>query len=240
LPKIAEETSIRRWVRGQNPNVVFGYGFEKDRGFWSQWDTAGLSWVPMATAGDVVRYHPNLQKTQDLVYLGGYWKYKSGNLDAYLIPVIRELGGIVRGWGDWPLPNFGGSLDAAAAPSFLAAGKVGPCVAEPHTVAFGIDIPERVWKLALSGTAPVHDPVLGIKSVFPELWVAKNPIDYLRLLKVLLQDDERRLAYAKAAYSRVVTQHTYHHRLAGLLNRLGFTEQAQTLLRRLADYQWPQ
>ena len=230
---INESQETIDWVANQNPDLVFGYGSPNDRIFWSYWyDRLGIPWIPMPTAGDKTIFNDlHLNRHIDLVYLGGRWPYKAKTIDKYLMPVLQNLdcSKMVRGWGGWP-PEFQASqIEDSEVNGFFNIGKVGPCMSEIHTQQYGIDIPERFFKLALCGVLAVHDPVPSIKSMVPSAVVASNPSDYASLIKSFIDDESSRIEIAAKQKEEVLKAHTYHHRMASIFDTFGFSEEAKLL-----------
>lgn len=225
------------WTLKQKPDAVFGYGFESDRLLWSYWqEKHRIPWVPLPTAGDktLFRKLPDANRIYDVVYLGGRWQYKGHTIDAYLLPILHDsrMNYKLHGWGDWQKGISSGILAEDAVVGFFNSGKVGPCIAEKHTHSHGIDIPERVWKVALCGTLAIHDAVPTIRQHLPSVVVARDPTDMLELChhysrpQFATQRDE----VAEQQRNDVLGNHTYHHRMAGLLRQLGYHAEADALL----------
>lgn len=233
-PNINEPQNAIDWVKTMNPSVVFGYGHETDRSFWSFWDKIGIPWVPMATAADATIF--NIAGTHDkcdVGYIGGRWPYKATNIDAYLLPVLRDatISHKVFGWGTWPNGMCSGHIDDSGVPLLYANCRVAPCISEPHTIAHGIDLPERVFKAALSGAVVVHDPAKGLDRYLPHAIAARNPEEFHRRIKELIRLDKDALrAVAEQQRQDVLKAHTYHHRMATLMTALGFNDVASSLL----------
>jgi len=218
-----------QWVAAQRPQVVFGYGFAHQAELWSGWTADyGIPWCPLPTAGDATAFYPrDSARDLDLCYIGGYWPYKAQVLDSYLLP-LRADGLIIYGWGNWPPDEYGPGSSGQPAdgdvPLLLARTKVGPCISEPHTHRFGIDLPERVFKVALSGALAVHDPAYHLGMVLASVPVGHTPADYIELCQQwLAASDDDRAARAAQQRQEVLAGHTYFHRLARLLHALGFS-----------------
>jgi hypothetical protein len=236
LGQINESNESIKWTISQNPNVVFGYGFEKDRDYWSYWESKyGIKWVPMANAADITLFNKKYEnnKKYDIVYVGGKWAYKSKSIDAYLLPLLT--GGTLTyklyGWGEWSHNHCSGGITDNDVPNFLSSGSVGPCISEPHTHQYGIDVPERVFKIIMSGTVAVHDNTQSLADQIPSLLIARNPAEFSDMCHywanmppdhIQKKSDEQR--------KDVLSAHTYAHRLANLFNALGFTDEAKALL----------
>lgn len=233
-PKINETQFTINWVKSIKPDVVFGYGHETDRNLWSFWDKEGMPWVPLATAGDATIYNVgNGNHDQcDIAYVGGRWPYKARNMDAYLLPVLRDktITHKVYGWGDWPNNLCSGSIENNGVASLLANCRIAPCISEPHTITSGIDLPERVFKAALSGAVIVHDPALGLDRYLPHAIIASNPKVFHYEIKSLLLDHSWLPKIAEQQRQDVLVAHTYHHRMATLMTALGFNDVANILL----------
>jgi len=236
---INESLDNVQWVVEQKPDVVFGYGHDDDGIMWSGWSAQyGIDWVPMPCAADRVLFKKVKSyddRDLDLVYLGGRWKYKAKTIDAYLIPVIEELKlqnrkMAVRGWGEWPDKICGGTLASDQVNSFLNSGKIAPCISEQHTHQYGIDIPERAFKVALCGALVIHDSVLHLRRMIPSALVAANPQHFRDLCLHYINNDAERVEIARKQHDEVLANHTYHHRMAGLLKLLGFEDQAKQML----------
>jgi len=229
IRNINESQEAIAWVLSCRPDAVFGYGKEADRLLWSYWtERHGVPWMPMPTAGDATLYRDLASdRTLDLAYVGGYWPYKGQSLGKFLLPVLRDhrLTVRVHGWGEWPdEPWYSRDIDDRGVVALYNAARVAPCVSEPHTQQYGFDVPERVFKAALCGALPVHDPVPDLKSLIPGLPVAQNPQNYLDLCHHYARHDEERLQVLERVRREVLGQHTYHHRMASLLAVLGFPD----------------
>lgn len=236
LGNINESIDAIRWTLNQQPDAVFGYGHDEDRIMWSYWSTKHkVPWVPMPTAGDKVIFKQiidDAQKEYDLVYLGGRWPYKAKTIDAYLVPVLNKVKSRVYGWGDWPSNVCSGVLGEDKACQFLNSGKIGPCVSEQHTHTFGIDIPERAFKVALCGTLVVHDATINIKRMIPSAVIASTPEQFRDYVEYFAKPaaSAERIELIKKQQTEVLNNHTYHHRLAKLLDQLGYAAEASDMV----------
>lgn len=234
LGGINESESNIRWVLNQKPDAVFGYGHHDDRVYWNNWQTKhNIKWVPMPTAGDKTIFKKlDVKKEHDIVYLGGRWDYKATTIDAYLLSLLNEkkLSFKLHGWGNWPAGICNGPLSDDQACRFLNSGKIGPCISEQHTHTFGIDIPERAFKIALCGGLIVHDATVSLRKMIPSALIAQNPQQFKDYCYHYINNENERIELAEKQRTEVLAQHTYHHRLAGLLSELGFSTEAQEML----------
>lgn len=233
---INEDPKAIEWTIAQKPDVVFGYGFDTDRLVWSWWpQKAKIPWVPMPTAADAVIFRQITglgARTHDIVYLGGRWAYKGMTIDAYLKPVLmdKQITYKLHGWGDWYSGVCSGILPEDQANAFLNSGRIAPCVSEKHTQQYGIDIPERCWKVAACGTLAIHDPVATIREHFENCLVAENAETFHNMILHYGKANEEREELVKKQQTEVLTRHTYHHRLARLFKELGWLQEAKDML----------
>lgn len=234
VPGINEQEHVIKWVINHKPDAVFGYGFKSDNTYWSYWTARhGLKWVPMPTAADAIVFKQTpIPQKYDIVYLGGRWPYKSHTIDKYLLPLLRcgKINYKLCGWGDWPSDINAAILEDKNVSSFLSSGKIGPCISELHTQQHGFDIPERVFKVPLCGLLAISDPVPNLTNNFTSAIIAKDPQEYVDLCVHYAKNDGQRQSLAAQQKLEVLSKHTYHVRLAGLLNELGFTKESQEIM----------
>lgn len=240
-PNINEGEEGIGWVKKQHPDAVFGYGFQSDQKYWSYWkEKVGINWIPMPTAADAIIFKPQLDKKFDFAYVGGFWKYKGINLNKYIVPLMRQrLNYKVCGWGDWPSEFNVQECSDGKKVKILQSAMIGPCVSESHTTTYGIDLPERVFKVILCGAIAIHDPVKnGSTNLSSVLWTT-DPKDYVNsVYKILDLSYNKRVDLWHRQYNEIFGHHTYHHRLAKLFSGLGFNDEAGIMLQSLEKHRY--
>jgi hypothetical protein len=231
---INESEDNIRWTLNQKPDAVFGYGFAADKMLWGYWTQKhNIPWIPMPTAADrTIFYDLKSPRPYDVVYLGGRWQYKGLTIDSFLIPVLQNpaIKFKLHGWGDWPDNICSGVLPEESANQFLNSGKVGPCISEKHTQLYGIDIPERAWKVALCGTLVIHDPVPTMRREFRSIVMGQDEANYSTLCLHYSRHDDERLEKVALQRAEVLNNHTYHHRFAHFFKELGLADEAKNML----------
>ena len=232
---INESKENIQWTLDKKPDTVFGYGYKEDELLWSYWPQKGsIPWTPMPTAADKVLYHLHVDRKHrsiDIVYLGGRWTYKSMTIDKYLFPVVRPpISFKLHGWGDWPQGMCDGVLAEDQVTQFFNSGKIAPCISERHTQQYGIDIPERAFKVVLCGCLAVHDPVPRLNAIIPDIVMGSDADDYIQKCQYYIQHENERIDLAEKQRQCVLNNHTYHHRISNLLRVLGFKDEAQGML----------
>lgn len=221
---INESQESIKWVIDNKPDVVFGYGDESTSHYWRYWtERHGIKWVPMPTAGDLCLFRPFLMagKSIDVAYVGGRWDYKAQNIDQFLFPVLRsELKSKVHGWGHWPQEFNVTGIEDAEVPRLFHSARIAPCISEPHTHIYGIDVPERVFKTILCGALAIHDSALAVKKMIPSAIVANGPKEFLDLTRHYAKEEGARQTTVLTQRNDVLNAHTYHHRMMTLLEAL--------------------
>tara|TARA_R110000751_G_scaffold6623_5_gene28186 strand:+ start:2791 stop:3753 length:963 start_codon:yes stop_codon:yes gene_type:complete len=240
IPGINENMGNIEWTVAHKPDVVFGYGHERDRLLWSYWkQNYGIQWVPMPCAADTTIFKPTTKhqdKDLDIVYLGGRWSYKGQTIDRFLLPALSKakndegMSYSVRGWGEWPSGICEGILPEDQSCQFLNRGRIAPCISEQHTQQFGIDVPERAFKVALCGALIIHDPVISVRSFIESAIISANAGNFYDLIRHYHHNEEERQELVKKQQEEILLAHTYHHRVAGLLDSVGYKTEAEAMI----------
>lgn len=232
-PVINESHEAIKWTLAQKPKFVFGYGIQDDMmQWWYKWKRDhGIDVVGMPNAADVTIYKPTQpDKTMacDVGWVGGYWGYKAINLDKYIIPVARRFKTM---WYGWSGPNglWKGRATQDQIIRLFNSAKICPCVVEPHTTKYGIDIPERIFKVAACGALTISDPVNGLQRLFSKdiLPTASDPQHYMELCKMYVEmNPNDRKSIANKLRQEVLSNHTYYNRAKTFLKAFGYYQEA--------------
>jgi hypothetical protein len=224
---INEPKEAINWTLSQKPDVVFGYGHQDDAStFWSNWSkNHNIKFIGVPTAADHTLYY-SLEiekKVNNIVYLGGRWPYKANKIDQWLLPLTKVTNIKIMGWGGWQGVNgYTGVIpDSDSGREFLASGKVGPCMCEPHTTKFGIDIPERFFKVALCKTLPVVDFIPNFNRYYESdtFLMARDPNEYVDLVCNYANNpafEKARIELTESIFKQTRLNHTYMNRMRDL------------------------
>jgi hypothetical protein len=231
-PVINEQRDAINWTLKQNPRFIFGYGTQDDvETLWCKWKDHGVEIVGMPNAADLTKYQPTAPDPKlacDVGWVGGYWGYKAINMDKYLLPVVRRFQSNWLGWSG-PKGLWKGRATQRQVLALFNSAKICPCVVEPHTTHYGIDMPERIFKIIACGALPISDPVKGIERFFPPdiLPTASSPQHYMELCEIYINmDANKRKEVASRLRKRLLENHTYLHRVKVFLEKLGYQEEA--------------
>lgn len=232
-PTINEPKPAIDWTVAQKPDFVFGYGLQDDMNqWWYKWKRdRGIKMVGMPNAADTTIYGPQPPTPElicDVGWVGGYWDYKAINLDKYIVPVAKKFKSIWFGWSG-PKGLWRGQATQNKITALFNSAKICPCVVEPHTTAYGIDIPERLFKVAACNALAVSDPFLGLDRYFsPDILpTASDPNHYMELCtRYINMDSTQRKAQAAKLRRVVLAEHTYFNRIRTFLYEFGYYSEA--------------
>jgi spore maturation protein CgeB len=232
IQKLKEETG--------KPDFVFcHYHPNRLEETMSGWDEIGVKSVALMNAADVIEYPQGTFRKElesDISFIGGYWPYKSENLDKYLTPLCAEVGKYnIKVWGNqaWYIPQYLGITQNSLVKDIYASARICPNISEPHSLAFGFDIVERPFKIMSAGGFCLMDRVdSAVKDVFTESglceWYDKDNFEQ-RILK-WLPEEKNRKEIAKRGQEFVYANHTYHHRTYDMLVALGMEKEAKEIM----------
>jgi len=231
---IMEPGRALNWTIKQDPDFVYCYadGKQIDRWYHMWADRHHFRIVPMENAGDPLLYHPtepDERFTFDIGFLGGYWGYKAHNLDKYIVPLQKRYNCGVFGWGGWGSGSR--RISDTEGNKLFSSCKICPAVSEPHTTDYGIDIPERLFKVPLSGGFTISDPVYDIERITKDVIpLAKTQGQWFELIDHYLKNPDKRKKEAKEQRKYILENHTYFDRMANLFEMIGHPGAAKKLL----------
>jgi Glycosyl transferases group 1 len=218
-----------RWVRKLDPVFLYHHASPKgiERG-WINWTTReGREVISLPLGGDPLAFYAggaDEELSCDLGFLGQYSPYKAPGLHEYLLSYAHQYKTLVFGPGWPPLVTSRPSLPPARRNGFFSAAKVVPCIHEPHARLYGVEVTERLFKVPLAGGFTITDPVSCIygEGYFEsdEVPMAHNGREMAKMVDHFVRNPADRLSFIDKARRRVLTEHTYFHRIAELMDHL--------------------
>ena len=199
------------------------------------WNSIGIKPVGLMNAADTFVYLDGVYLPGlvcDAAFVGGYWGYKARNLDKTIIPLCHASRGLkvkIFGNQNWPVAQYLGMCPDHVVKDIFRSATVCPSASEPHSTDFGFDIIERPFKILSSGGFCVSDHVQSMaEDVFngDEIPFGEDAQDFIDLVEHFVKCPENRVPYMERGYRKVLTEHTYFHRVAKLWENLGMPEEA--------------
>ena len=225
-PIIDESEQIIQKVAKIKPDRVWGYFSEPQRKYWKNWENIlNIPALPLPTAADHFLFkQTSTIKQYDIGFIGGRWPYKSINIDKYLLPALKKFKYKIAGWGGWPDNISSGTTTDPEVVELLSESLIAPCICEPHTTIYGIDVPERIFKVSLCGALAISDIFKDIEYLFPNnmIPIADTPEKYSELIKYYLDHSEEREELVKKQREYILNTHTYVHRTYEILKSIGY------------------
>ncbi len=196
------------------------------------WRNLGIEPIAIQNAADTTIYNMNKTKVDpilksDVVFIGGYWPYKSIELNKYIIPLSKIKGINLKVFGsNWPIPQFLGNISDTKVANAYRSSLIAPNVSEPHSITSNglgaYDVVERPFKAITSGAEIVM--MDDVKSAKDNIWgdslpYYDSPTVFLDMINEFMKYPEKRPDMTKA---REITfkNHTYFNRVQELLKKL--------------------
>ena len=200
-----------------------------------KWETElGINVLGMPTAADIFVYNKGTVKPEyqcDIAYIGGYWQYKSRNLDKYIMPLCQypfKYKTKIFGYSKWSCLNYLGSVKLEEQKDIFASTTICPNIHESHSVDYGFDVVERIFKIPASNGFVISDKVEEVCSLFnsDEIPTFSTYNEFIELIEYFLKNPNKRYSYITKTKNKVLLHHTYFHRIRNLLNKLELKKEA--------------
>lgn len=198
------------------------------------WQSIGVKPVGILNAADTFDYLNGTYKPEfdsDLSFVGGYWPYKSRNLDKLFLPLCQSREFKIKIFGNqpWSVPQYLGYVDTADVKDIFVSARICPNISEPHSTDWGFDVIERPYKVLSAGGFCISDYVQsGVEDIFGNtIPVAKTTQEFNSLLAHYLDRPEERKELADKGKELVLKSHTYFDRVAKMFYHLGLEDEAK-------------
>jgi len=193
-------------------------------------------------AADVVSLVPKFNEAfrADISFIGTYLPNKRPFFDKQVFPLRekysvrlygqdwtlsdRALGWIQRGGQYLNIPFLGAirkpKLNLSDEGDIYNSSIISLNIHEDFQKIHGSDCNERTFKIPLSGGFEITDNVKCIHKYFvdnKEIIIAKTRSDWFEKIDYFMRNPDKRLSIIEAGRNRVLTSHTYHHRVNEML-----------------------
>lgn len=161
--------------------------------------------------------------TSEVGFVGGIWSTKEAPLQRYLMPVLDRFSHTLVGKG-WDRYGY----RCSDLPENMDHWVHGSCLVCPnvqqdsHRELPGMPCNERTFKIPAGGGFQICDPNSTLRSYFAEdeVPMAENETDFIEKVAHFIRHPGDRVSYIDRAKRKVLEEHTYHHRVAKLLDAL--------------------
>jgi hypothetical protein len=221
LPRLSVDRQHLGRVLSTGPRFVFTIASESGFAFYTHWWRSDVPLVSLPLACDTTVYTeqpmPDDVPREDMVFVGGYWRYKARQFEFYLEPYASRLS--VYGYSPWPYGRYGGLLAREQEAALYCRARVSPVINEPHVPLMGIDLNERVFKVLGAGGAALTDATPAYRDWFgdKELLVPRTVAEFRELANALMAGEIDSGPWRRAGQAAVLARHTYRHRAAAFL-----------------------
>lgn len=202
------------------------------------WRSIGIEPVGILNAADIYVYYPKQPKDElkcSVGYVGGLWGYKSPGLNSHILPLCHpSLGLDVKIFGNqqWPVAQFLGGIQDENVASLFSSAVVCPSVSEPHSRDFGFDAIERPFKVMSSGGFCIGDYVHEFSTLYKsdEFLMQPDAGSFIDAVQYFVKNPEQRNNWIKRGCVATLQNHTYHDRVAQMMNEFGMSEETSKIL----------
>ncbi len=205
-------------------------------GTMSGWRSIGIEPVGVLNAADLHIYHPGVfcpELACDASMCGSYWPYKARNIDRFIFPLLKsdsEIRVKIFGESPWPIPNYLGSISQEDERNLYTSSSVCLTVSEPHSTDCGFDTIERPYKTMACGSGVCIGDYVDetATAIFNngEMIFARTPQEYKLAVRHFSTHQHERQQYAERAKAKIISSHSYHHRVEQMLTLLGLETEA--------------
>ncbi len=202
----------------------------------------GIKPVGIMNAADPIMYLGGKHRQEydsDVSIISGYWPYKARNLDRFLgslsvFPSKYKLK--IFGNGAWNHQYYLGQVEEKDSKDVFASAKICPNISEPHSYIMN-DLTERSFKVICAGGFCIHDNAVGIEEVFTKTEVPRfsNFDEFYSLIEKFVKDSRLRNVKKNLAFKKVMSGHTYFHRVAQMFKEFGLLEEEKNVLNKYQD-----
>lgn len=190
-----------------------------------RWVDNGFDLYAFENFADIIDYTNGIAQESlkcDLTFIGGYWGYKSKNLNKYIIPLCQSNNKYtikIFGNQPWPTPKYCGFLQPGLEKNMLKSAQICLNIHEPHSTDFGYDIITRPYNLMANKSFMISDHVEGLVNRFSCI-TAKTPEEYFETIDYYINNPQNKEDIVETCYEQVIEKHTAFDRLVDIFDRL--------------------
>lgn len=212
----------------------------KTHNFWKE--ELGLITYSDLNAADIFSFTNGVPQDKykcDIIFMGGYWKYKAQVLNKWVLPLCVDFKYNIKIFGNsiWPCPQYCGYLPDGEEANALASAKICINLHEPHSQEYGWDIVERPFKIMSNKGFMITDKVDGLEACYPKssFVSCSTPEEFFYEINSLLKNWDNHSLFLeqtrKRGFIETIDKHTYFDRIYDMFLRFGLTEEAENVIK---------
>lgn len=212
------------------PDLIIGNCSDETSFSINHWKEIGCSTLSSPSASDIylcIKPSLNEKFISDITYIGNFTNYKAQELENIIYPYHSNFGLSVKVFGkkEWPIVNYLGFIKDSDIKDAIFSAKVCPVISKKHTQKFGFDSPQYIFDILSNKGLAVCDYSIDINNMFGDkILMAKNTEEQLNIISKYIKNDEDRNEYINIGHNHVISNHTYHHRLIDIFNKLNMND----------------
>lgn len=225
----------------KNGNLQWGFGqYHQDylNITHNKWLDLGIKIFSLMPALDTVDFYPVLPQEKyksDIFYVGGYWGFKSGSIQKYLLSLAypnTKLNLKIFGNG-FPIPQAMSPIPTELMKHFYSSAKISLNLFEPHSTDFNRinfqDLNQRLFQINGCISFQLSEKFIGVEKIFntDEIVTFSNIEEYKEKLICYLDNPLSRLPFIDKGSTRTWKEHTFLHRISIMLEKLEYVEELQ-------------
>lgn len=174
----------------------------------------------------------------DISFVGGYWPYKSRNLDKILGKLCEDkrLNIKIFGNGKWPYGQYLGLIEDAQMKDLFASSQICLNISEPHSTDLGFDIIERVFKVPTCNSLMISDRVQEIEDMDYPIPTYETIDDIMYSLDECKCNPKKRIETIQEQKKWVLDGHTYFHRVRDIFNLLDLSNEGEYVMAKYEEF----
>lgn len=212
------------------PDLIIANCSEKTSFSINHWKKIGCSTLNSLSAADMylcIKPKINEKFISDITYIGNFTKYKSEELENIIYPYHSNLDLSVKIFGkkEWPIINYLGFIKDENIKDAIFSARICPIISKKHTKKFGFDCPQYIFDVLSNKGFAICDYSIDINDIFSDkILIAKNKDEQLNMISKYIKNEEDRDRYVNLGHDYVINNHTYHHRLIDVFNKMDMNE----------------
>lgn len=218
---------LERLNWAEKHNIDFYYSFRdpdyiRARKEYQPFFDKGYKIIFLPFSANIIHYYPipNIRADIDYTFLASTNKVKALRYAEYMLQIVSKYKGIIDGPGWQKIRNF--NFNPERDRYVYARSKVGLNIHLQEQIDWSCEVNERTYMLAACGVPQIIDNAKLLPKLFSEnaFFIAKNPKEYRKYFKIILNNPKIGIERALIAQREVFEKHTAFHRAENFIKAI--------------------